>query len=534
MQKLEWWRSLSRIGVLLLLVGSGGALIGWLSRQSGSARWVRPVPSGDQEIAWLHTPTAYETWDNFVRGLKRAEGSGRVPQLYVDDRHAYPQQTTAVPEVIVGRSDRVGRLHFRWYKVTDAMSQSRWIEQLLQRQPPPLAVIAGWSSDRAAELAEALRASPQPDKPVLILVAATAEQISSDVAMTGPAGPLLVSLYERTFRFCFSNRQMAEALVDFLLTEPSLRPHSGIEPATLAWGGGWRDPWGTLTALLAPEIPAFAIDWQDDPYSLDLSFHLRRQLSRRCPTAAGVPHLLLMRSQIPFSTGPVHQPNAAEADAVAHILQHLPPSSRRTLLLLPTVTAPARRVLRALVQEQSEIGEQLVAVIGDGITVNTVFRDREVAWPIRTIPVPLVLFTHADPFAWDDPQTTVALPRDYTLPAPAATEVRTTTEDVEHFRWMSEVLVTAAYSAQSPALVANPEQLHQALRSLEPAVFDAQGNRLGGRGEHIVVLRPLNMAPFQSPDSEGVIEVYTRQGPERGWFCLHRRLLYRISYERSP
>jgi hypothetical protein len=512
---------------------SVGVVSVWWSRGHTPPARPRPVPDGDQEIAWLHTPTAYEAWDHFVRALKRIERRGTIPHFFADDAHAYPHRTTAVPEMIIGRADRVGRLHVRWYKVTEAVPQSRWVELLLQRSPAPLAIIAGWSSDRAAELAEALRDAPHPDKPVLLLTAATAEQVATDAAMTGPAGPLLLSLYDRTFRFCFSNRQMAEALSDFLLSEPSLRPHAGADPWLLATGTAWCNPWAAAASLLASEIPAFAIDWQDDPYSLDLSLHLRRELTRRCSTLAGGPRLVLIRSQIPFSTGPVHQPNTAEADAIRHLLQHLPPPPQRTLLLVPTVTVPARRVLQALVQEESEVGQRLVAVTGDGISVNTLFRDREVAWPIRTLPIPIVLFTHADPFAWDEPVDGERLADGYALPAPPPGRACSTTEDVEHFRRLIEVLISAAYQSDPPALLSSPEQLSHALRRLEPPFFDAGGNRRGGSGEHIVILRPFPPR-VEDPLAEAVLEVYTRRPLPGGWFCLHRRLLYRFYHDRTP
>jgi hypothetical protein len=518
--------------IVAVLGGLGGLFVWWNREQSPPSR-PRPVPDGDQEIAWLHTPTAYESWDHFVRALKRIERSRTIPHFYVEDAHAYPQRTTAIPEVVIGRSDRIGRLHIRWYKVTDAVPQGRWVELLLRRSPAPLAIIAGWSSDRAAELAEALREAQHPDKPVLLLTAATAEQVATDAAMTGPAGPPLVTLYDRTFRFCFSNRQMAEALTDFLLSEPSLRPHAGADPWLLATGTAWCNPWAALATLLSPEIPAFAIDWQDDPYSLDLSLHLRRELTRRCPTLPGGPRLIVIRSQIPFSTGSVHQPNAAELDAISHLLQHLPPPPRRTVLLLPTVTVPARRVLQALVREESEVGQRLVAITGDGISVNTLFRDREVAWPIRSMPIPIVLFAHADPFAWDRGEEGDRLTDGYALPAPLPGQVCPTTEEVEHLRRLMEVLVTAAYTADPPLLISRAEQLYQALRTLQPPFFDTAGNRQGGRGEHIVVLRPQPPG-VEDPLCEGLLEVYSRRANPEGWFCLHRRLLYRFYHDRIP
>ncbi len=85
------------------------------------------------------------------------------------------------------------------------------------------------------------------------------------------------------------------------------------------------------------------------------------------------------------------------------------------MLVLPTVSAPARRTLRALVQGNPTVGRQLVAMTGDGIGVNTFFRDRDFAWPVRSLPIPVVLFTHADPFAWDVPGEPPSAPPEYEL-----------------------------------------------------------------------------------------------------------------------
>ena len=78
------------------------------------SRIAEPGPShcrcrpGDQEIAWLHNPTSYESWENFVWGAKRAEMAvdGGPDGLEVDDANAYPVRTTAVPEVVVRRRVR--------------------------------------------------------------------------------------------------------------------------------------------------------------------------------------------------------------------------------------------------------------------------------------------------------------------------------------------------------------------------------------------------------------------------------------------
>src|SRR5688500_6134105 len=63
-----------------------------------------PVPDGDQEVAWLHTSTNAGTWERFVAGVQRA--SLAVPGMRVDDSHAFLDQTTDVPEVVIGVDGR--------------------------------------------------------------------------------------------------------------------------------------------------------------------------------------------------------------------------------------------------------------------------------------------------------------------------------------------------------------------------------------------------------------------------------------------
>ena len=78
------------------------------------------------------------------------------PRLRVDDRRAFLDQTTAVPEVVLGVDGTAGKLRIRWYKLTSETDSGYWVRRLAQRDPPPLAFIGGGTSDRAVELARAL------------------------------------------------------------------------------------------------------------------------------------------------------------------------------------------------------------------------------------------------------------------------------------------------------------------------------------------------------------------------------------------
>jgi hypothetical protein len=504
-----------------------------------------PVPDGDREVAWLHIPTAGETWEDFVCGMKRAEmtAHGGPSGFRVDDSAAYPDRTTAVPEAILTRDGCTGRVHVRWYKVTDDVPMAAWVKALAARNPAPLAVVGGWSSDRARELAEAMRAAAWPDakKPLLLLTTATAEAVSPEADDYAPdyRPPKLIELYARSFRFCFTNRQMAEAVTDFVLTDPGLRPGPAVLPGLRTVPGAVGGAWGVLPWLaelrvdvpgvprFADEmvgttgLPGFAVAWKDDPYSLDLAEQFREALAAQ-GERPGRPRAAIELNLIPFSSGRFARPNPYEAQVVDHLLENLPRRGDRTLLVVPSVTAPARRLLGALAQGNPATARRLVAVTGDGIPVNALFRDGEFAWPVRAIPIPLVLFTHTDPFDWDEP-TDPAPPHGYELHPPArATDVKSSTEDIVLFNTIARVLARSAFPDEGGRVTDGPDALETAFRTMVPAFFDPSGNRLTGSGEHVVVLRPTARIEGTVTYPDAVIEVWTR--PDGGaWKKIHSR-----------
>jgi hypothetical protein len=198
--------------------------------------------------------------------------------------------------------------------------------------------------------------------------------------------------------------------------------------------------------------------------------------------------------------------------------------------VLPTVSAPARRTMRALVQGNPAVGRQLVAVTGDGLGMNTFFRDREFAWPVRSIPVPFVLFLHADPFGWDKPVAGPAAPPGYELTAPQPGAVRSSTEDVRLFTRMTQIIVTAAFPDGAGKLAGGPDAVAERLRSLTPAFFDRAGNRRSGTGEHVVVLRPVLPGEARNGKrADATLDVYTRPHGNPAWTRIHSNPLGRVT-----
>ena len=140
------------------------------------------------------------------------------------------------------------------------------------------------------------------------------------------------------------------------------------------------------------------MSWDDDPYSTDLAsqFHAAFHQPYLPPV------IMEQRWSIPFSVGEFDRPNAVEAQTVDRLLEQLrsAPFERR-VLVLPAGAAQSRRILQALAEALPNVRRKVVAVGGDSINVNTVYRDADIAWNIRAIKVPFVFFAHQNPVAWD-------------------------------------------------------------------------------------------------------------------------------------
>jgi len=469
------------------------------------------VPDEDRELAWMHTTTNGMTWERFVTGVVRVQMS--VPGLTVDDSAAFADRSTAVPEVVLSMQGRSGKLRIRWYKLAGDATTSQWVSALAERDPPPLAVIGGGSSDRAYDLARAMdrQIEWKGERPTLLITTATADEVAEDGDEPSAAKNLIEIYSQRSFRFCFSNRQMAEAVLDFVWESPDLKPISFAELARL----------GVVSGLAAcPGVPrpvaerpsAFSAVWQDDPFSTDLHRQFTGLLDAKLgPLERGAPDRILTW-RLPYSVGAFGRPNQYEAVTVESMLAEFRKlSPQRSLLVLPTVTNPGRRVMKALSESSPGLGQRLVVVTGDGIPVNALYRDGEFAWPIHAIPVPLVLFSHDNPIAWDEPSA--GAPRGYGLSPP------TSTEDVLHFTAMTRILCEACFGPSgADGLLPMSEELSRRLHQRVPALFDASGNRLGGSGEYVVVLWPHVHDGQAGPQSlpRATLEVWRRR-TDRGW-----------------
>ena len=512
--RLAFWSLMA----LLLTVAAGLGIVKFNATRT-QIQAVR-VPPGDQEIAWFHTATSTGTWERFVTGVQHF--GAKTPGWEVDDSRAYPDRSTDVPEVTVRRAGSAHFLRIRWYKQSSQAKVVDWVKALSERSPPPLAVMGGGSTDRALELAETLQANTDRWKgpnPLLLITTATANSYHS--SRNEYAIEDLLGVYPgRSFRFCFTNRQMAEAVLDFVWwKKDELRPYRSPPAALGMLVGGAAAYWLSDTR---PTITA--IQWDDDPYSVDLVEQFRWALDEHDlpPEKAppwkrlGCPQPLLQKVDVASSIGGYSRANRWEAKVADELLSESPPlplqrslprnGDERVLLILPTVPQPARRMLATLTGALPNLGRQLVAVNGDGIAFNNVYRDRDLVWNVRRAPVPLVFFTHQNPVAWDA-ESPLARPDQskFALYGPNGTD------DVLHFSDMVRILAEAAYDVEpshSPAdeLIPSADELRERLMSRQPAFFEPDGNRRGGSGEYVVYLRPGPRGEHTS----ATLEVWTR------------------------
>lgn len=489
-----------------------------------------PVGPGEVEIVWLYAATNASSWERFVTAVKRTAERLEAdhPGLQADTNAAFPQQTTAVPEVSLSSTGPGPRFVFRWYKLTSDWKVRDWIEALLKRRPPPLAIIGGSSSDNARELALHLNQYaeqlPEEERPLLLLTQATAYRVAApEGTPSAKAGVRLTDLYpRRTFRFCFTNRQMATAVTDFIWWQPDLRPDR--DPVYMTQ---WDDDsysrdlvgafWDALRLLTAKSM---ANEWAWGassaasgiwpplyPFGGGIFPADRLPPNPLDPASSGSVFCLAVPPTpqvIDSSVGGYETPNRYESKVARDLLDLLQDlkneevPQKRPLLILTGQSQPSRRFLRALVRSVPDLADRLVVAGGDAISFNTVYRDRQIAWDIQDLPFPLVFFCHRNPI---DRGAGFRPHSERDDPDEANDTAATGTEDVLLYADIVEALLQAgAPAGGSPSV--NADELAQRLagaRLLNERIvlgsegiplFGPDGHRLSGTGEHVVCLRP--------------------------------------------
>jgi hypothetical protein len=219
---------------------------------------------------------------------------------------------------------------------------------------------------------------------------------------------------------------------------------------------------------------------------------------------------------IDYSVGLYDQPNRWEAPVVRQLIDKKEtqyPAQRRPLLVLPAGSSQAaRRFLRGLFRVSTKEARHFIVATGDGLSFNTVYRDRNVTWPIQDLPFNLVFFCHRNPVdanAGFQPEGKgQPVSPDQGSPATGTEDLLLNMDIVEalalavYQRWPANADELAPYLAQ---VRWDGERI--SFDSAGKPLFDAQGNRNSGTGEHLVWLRPSTRR--EQGDAQAYIEVWT-------------------------
>jgi hypothetical protein len=474
---------------------------------------VKAVPAGHQEIAWIAPATSDDTWERLVEAVRYLvrqwpELFPESPVLRANFEQAFLDLTAEVPEVSLwfqGRENAV--LWLRWYKLASGVGTRAWLDKLISRQRPPLAIVGGDTSDRAVRMARTLQeyvdAWGKP-APLFLITTATADRFYRDVGgaqegLTDARNPKLIDIYKkRSFRFAFTNTRMAEAIMEFLHEHTDVWLRVKSDPAYVAGIVGNGSPWTCLCGLAAGNYfqpqALYIFEWMDDRYSVDLADRFAKAFGAARPSAASD------LDKIPYGVGDFNLPNPQEAQAAGRFLANTSGSLHRQhqILALPTTSQRARRFLRTVCATAPLESRNLVVISGDAIDFNDIYRDRNLAWNVLDMPVPLVLFCHRNPIAERVGFHRHVVEEDRTA--------ETGTQDLLLFIDLFQALIQAAF--QDGRLLADPDILHSRLQRTKwyggkaynpgftqaPAgafdLFNAEGDRNPHTGEHIVWLRP--------------------------------------------
>lgn len=525
-------------GLLLLFLTPGLVIAVYLAMRGWAAppvAEVKPVPEGSQEIAWIAPATGSDAWERLVAAAKLAQTQWG-DDLVVSLDKAFLELTADVPEISFSLAkDPRSKLLIRWYKLSGDADARRWIGMFAARETPPLAVVGGDTSDRALTLAAILQESRGKWKgaaPLLLIPTATAERYFLGDApaseLDHSSWPKLMDVYPgRSFRFAFTNSRMVEAVLDFVRQTPQVCSAKTGDPAVLAGIVGQANPVGALGMLDATgyleSFFLYTIAWLDDGYSKDLAESFRTGFVAQARESGDQPVTKLDNGFVQYSVGEYYQPNPREDIAVDLFLATNDKfRDQHQLLVLPTAAQRARRFLRTLCRRAPMEVRNTVVLTGDAISFNNVYRDRNVAWNVQDLPVPLVFFSHRNPIdrsagfarqepGRDQPSTTsthdLLLDSDILLAVLAASfgegRLASTSEillvRLRETRWRDGRIVNSGTPTDNDVLF-----------------FDAAGNRRPGTGEHVIWLRPAFDGNRNLPYAEISVWSVEGSGPNGG------------------
>jgi hypothetical protein len=514
---------------------------------------VRAVPPGHQEIAWMSPATSGDAWERLVAALellqkdKINDWGGKTLRLNLDQ--AFLALTADVPEVSIWFADAPEvKLWIRWYKLTGENPSRRWFDKLIERGRPPLAVIGGDTSDRSLSQARALqevRGQWSGPAPLYCITTATAERYYPRDFQTGDTPsyatwPKLMEVYDkRTFRFCFTNARMVSAVLDFVHQNPQVCAQRLTGPSVFAGIVAQGNLFGGLGMLSATGHfqPYYLsnLTWEDDSYSKDLGEVFLKAFADQ---AKNGPFVDFYSNSIHYSVGDFLEPNPREAIQVGLFLaENARFRDQPHLLALPTGTQRARRFLRTLCRRAPMEVRNVVVVTGDAVTFNSIYRDRDVAWNILDMPVPLVFFSHRNP---------VSATAGFGQKDTGGMVNHTGTQDILLNRDLLEALVLAAFELGRPVVDADRledrlghtrwlkgrirNDLVHTKTAGEVPLFDGAGNRHPGTGEHVIWLKPAFEGNRNLPNATVTVWRTAADDPTKTWRTFSPPL--HLSYDR--
>lgn len=484
-------------------------LFWWKSTQS--RREDGELAPDQKEIAWVYPASYSSAWERLV-------SSGQLLVNHPDPliskmkfetgSHTFPELTASVPFFKISHPEMNISVVVKWYKISSDMKYENWMDKLLSRNLIPSAIVAGPTTDDAISIAEAVSkvlAKLNIGKPPpLILTTASSNTLVSGFEgslMPNPANEIgLMGIYpDKTFRFGFDNKIMSDAIIKVLWNNPDLKPDSD---------------------------PAHIVLWEDDSYARDFVATFWAALNKQAVidelaiqcwiistsiaqqnssfSALMVPPLHLLGSQassfrmgiapipqiIDSSVGVRYSANRFEKEALKYLLLdiNLKPGQRQPLIVVGAQALQTRRFLRELALSNPGFAQKMVVVAGDTLSLNNVYRDREVSWPVSELPCKVVFFSHANPVSAnagfkpvDDWSDTGSLAKS------------TSTEELILSSQILEGLLTGLFSS-TPDLVSHLKKLtwdgERITVEKGVTLFDSNGNRNAGTGEFIGVIKP--------------------------------------------
>lgn len=350
--------------LLAILTTAGLAAVGY--------RAIWPPDPVDLEVAVFFPSTNVASWPDFVQAVKLAADERGLAVDWREGGHSCTVQTSPIP------------IRFQWYPAIGSFEMQQSVRQACQRSRPPIAIIGATNTRMTEALAQAILDSSRDDRsPLLLMTTATADE-------------LIDVLPDRAFRFGYSNRYQARAVVARLaeMVEASANPDEPAFP-----------------------IRAILVQIEDNPFSLDLARDFEVELQTKLG-ASFVPapqpfdprraaRCAVHGWSLETATGTTDEPTANESQLAKAMLDAILQAPQTTpVVVLPAGADLFGRLGRALT---TEIGRRslsdddrrtlgrLVFLSGDSLDYFDFAEAKRGQIPPRATPGPVIFFCHENP-----------------------------------------------------------------------------------------------------------------------------------------